>query len=1059
MKHASTKWLPLVVSGLLGSPATQAQVLPTPAPGNPAATQLARLQRPFVPTGAPALRPGARRSEAATRRGILPRPLARAGASLAGRTSARQASTTQSVQQLWVSTTPGYSDLTRDAAGNVFVTGSVLNAAGTNNDYYTAQYDPSGQLVWETRYDGGPALNDDPTDVELDAAGNVYVTGSSGSFSSDSHTYATVKYSPSGQQLWVARYQTFSYGAGLERNGSLAVDAGGNVYVVATTTLPRTPYPPTHYSNITLLKYSSQGAQEWVSRTTDTANNDVATRVLVGPNGAVYVSGASNAGILVRQYNPTSGELAWQATSGASNTTDAVGVDMALDAAGNVVVAGITYLRFGITRTASDYTTLKYSPSGQPLWSARYRGAGGYNLTRAVAVDALGNVFVTGSAYNGRGSSLLTVKYAASNGQQLWTAAYQDPVDASSLGYGNELTTDAAGNVYVTGTTSGNGGRDNASPTFKYDGASGQTVWEIRSSSVGGFKVQLDAAGNVYLGSGRTIAKYAQNSVQSGWEARFTGLGSSAEVAKDVVTDTSGNVYVTGYAYNGRNYDYATVKYNATGQQQWEARYNGPADNEDLPTNVAVDAAGNVYVSGTSYSATESDYATVKYSPTGQQLWVVRYNGPDGGYDLAAKVEVDATGNVYVTGSSDNGSNGSYDYATVKYDTSGQQVWQARYNGPANSYDLATDLVVDATGNAYVTGTTYTATQSDYATLKYDPTGQPVWEARYSGPATGYDEAAKLALADPQQTSVVVTGTSDGGGSTGFDIATAAYNADSGQQQWTYRYNGPQSGDDVVADLVTGRDGYAYVVGTAYSAAGADYATHVLANGQLQWSTLYNGPDNSYDEAKGIAVDATGNAYVTGLSYNSDGTDDYATVKYAFNPNPTTPSLVGRQLWSARYDGAGSYDEAAAITVDARNNVYVTGYSLGSDTGYDFATLQYTQNQDGGLLALPRVASLAAAGRPLAAAPSRHLQQDLSVYPNPASGPAKVRFQPAQEGVAQVRVYNQLGQQVAALYEGPVRVGQVYELSLASEKLPAGLYTCSLLVEGQRESVRLLVTH
>ena len=81
------------------------------------------------------------------------------------------------------------------------------------------------------------------------------------------------------------------------------------------------------------------------------------------------------------------------------------------------------------------------------------------------------------------------------------------------------------------------------------------------------------------------------------------------------------------------------------------ARYNGPINVTDRASALAVDAAGNVYVTGESFgSGTSYDYATVKYDAGGNQLWVARYNGPDNGEDRASALAVDAVGNVYVTG-------------------------------------------------------------------------------------------------------------------------------------------------------------------------------------------------------------------------------------------------------------------------------------------------------------------------------------------------------------------------------------------------------------------------
>jgi Beta-propeller repeat len=95
-------------------------------------------------------------------------------------------------------------------------------------------------------------------------------------------------------------------------------------------------------------------------------------------------------------------------------------------------------------------------------------------------------------------------------------------------------------------------------------------------------------------------------------------------------------------------------------------------------------------------------YVTVKYDPSGQEQWISSYSGPDNGYHLALAIAVDGLGNIYVTGGSRN-SNTS-DYATVKYDASGVEEWVARYNGPGGE-DQASSIGVDASGNVYVTGT------------------------------------------------------------------------------------------------------------------------------------------------------------------------------------------------------------------------------------------------------------------------------------------------------------------------------------------------------------------
>jgi len=166
--------------------------------------------------------------------------------------------------------------------------------------------------------------------------------------------------------------------------------------------------------------------------------------------------------------------------------------------------------------------------------------------------------------------------------------------------------------------------------------------------------------------------------------------------------------------------------------QEWVARYDGPSNGVDWSMAVAVDDSGNVYVTGGSRGiGTDDDYATIKYNDSGIEQWVERYNGPGSAVDYANAIVVDYAGNVYVTGYSA-GSGTAYDYATVKYDPCGTEQWVERYNGPGNNWDWAYAIAADSEGNVYVTGHSEgSGTFQDYATLKYDSAGTVGWIARY----------------------------------------------------------------------------------------------------------------------------------------------------------------------------------------------------------------------------------------------------------------------------------------------------------------------------------------
>jgi hypothetical protein len=120
--------------------------------------------------------------------------------------------------------------------------------------------------------------------------------------------------------------------------------------------------------------------------------------------------------------------------------------------------------------------------------------------------------------------------------------------------------------------------------------------------------------------------------------------------------------------------------------------------------DITLDAAGYAYVTGSNeQSSGNADYATIKYNPHGTELWLARYKGPGSGDDRAASVALGADGYVYVTGSSEQNL-GNADCTTIKYDTDGTELWVIRYNGPGDDDDRALRVALDPAGNVYVTG-------------------------------------------------------------------------------------------------------------------------------------------------------------------------------------------------------------------------------------------------------------------------------------------------------------------------------------------------------------------
>ncbi|MBI3805077.1 MAG: SBBP repeat-containing protein [Nitrospirae bacterium] len=378
------------------------------------------------------------------------------------------------------------------------------------------------------------------------------------------------------------------------------------------------------------------------------------------------------------------------------------------DSSGNIYVTGSgSFYDTGTSSFAQNYLTTKYDLDGNQLWSVQY-DHGFQDEPVDIAVDNSGNVHVTGFSSNGTNDDYATVKYDA-NGNPLWGAAGARYDFLEDLAAGIAL--DDLGNVYVTGTSS--------NQTDNYDYAT----------------MKYDSNG---------IPQWAPN------QARYNNGGDDKAVA--IKTDSAGNIYVTGTSSNGQNDDFATLKYDPTGNALWSQAARYDYGGTDQAVAMAVDSIGNVYVTGVSSNGTKSGYATMKYDTNGVAQWPnnrARYD--IGWYNRPVAIVVDTEGNIYVTGSSNIGLSGGIaqteDYLTVKYDSNGNQLWVLRYD--SGYIDIPSAIAIDGAGYIYVTGTTCYGSDSQgckiqYTTLKYSPTGEQIWAANYVSAVLGGYVSAEL---------------------------------------------------------------------------------------------------------------------------------------------------------------------------------------------------------------------------------------------------------------------------------------------------------------------------
>lgn len=394
------------------------------------------------------------------------------------------------------------------------------------------------------------------------------------------------------------------------------------------------------------------------------------------------------------------------------------GYAVATDAMGNVYVAG---------SGDSDFVTLKYDLSGDLKWAARYDGPGNsLDMATAIAVDDSGYVVVTGFSWDSLDTDYATIMYTPSGTEQ-WVARYDGP--GHSFDFVTALALDPVGSAYVTGYS-----MDSISHLYDY-----------------------------------ATVKYNRSGIEQ-WVARYDGLAHSNDHAWSIGLDPLGNVYVTGNSNSGHSFDYATVKYDPLGVEQWVARYNGPDSASDHGRSLAVDDSGNTYVTGESGFSPNYDILTVKYNSMGEQQWAARYDGPLNMDDYGVVVKSDGFGNTYVTGSSV-GAGPRIDIATLKYDGQGNQVWSARFRAPESATDVPVGMIVDNTSNVYLVGYSSPGAENDYVTIKYDSSGVIAWAARYNGLLNADDQPTSITL-DPEG-NIVVTGSSTIVG--GTQITTLKY--------------------------------------------------------------------------------------------------------------------------------------------------------------------------------------------------------------------------------------------------------------------------------------------
>jgi hypothetical protein len=413
-----------------------------------------------------------------------------------------------------------------------------------------------------------------------------------------------------------------------------------------------------------------------------------------------------------------------------------------------------------------------------------------------------------------------------------------------------------------------------------------------------------------------------------------------------LAVDATGNIFATGFSENSwdgpdeqsplnafsgtGSYDgeIFILKLDSSGSYQWHTFY-GSYD-RDWGNSLAMDGDGNLYVTGASenswdgpdeqsplnaFSGTGSydgEIFILKLDSSGSYQWHTFFGGSD--WDEGYSLAVEVTGNIFATGFSDNSWDGpegqsplnafseSGDIFVLKLDSSGAYQWHAFYGSGAE--DSVNSLAVDETGNLYVIGVSGNSwdgpggqsplnafsESGDIFVLKLDSSGAYQWHTFYG--CSGGDFGYSLAI--------------DGAGN--------LYATGGSENSW----DGP--GGQSPLNAFSGTGFYDVEI----------FILKLDSSGAYRWHTFYG--CSSYDYGHSLAVDVTGNTFVTGYSSNSwdgpvgqsplnahaGGSDDLFVLK--LDPD-------GEYEWHAFYGAGSNNDVGYSLAVDGEGNLFMIGYS------------------------------------------------------------------------------------------------------------------------------------
>lgn len=744
------------------------------------------------------------------------------------------------------------------------------------------------------------------------------------------------------QQQWATPFA--GSGENSDKFNDFILDGTGNVYAVGFT------YRQGNGKDFLLVKFNAAGDTVFTRTYDGTGNGNDELEALVFDNsGNIVVCGTSKTltgkDITTAKYDASGNQL-WVSTYNGFAHLDDYGVDVVTDASGNIYAGGYGYN----AQLNNDFIVVKYNAAGIQQNVGLFDGAENLDdVLNDLAIDAAGNIIATGqSRTSGSRDDYATAKWNSSLIQQ-WAVTLDN---AAKTDRAKSLYTDVFNDIYITGRS--DNGNDDDFVTQKLNSSDGTQIWikifdsngEDQATSIAGNDSLVIVTGTRFNGLQKDIQTIAYTKSNGAilWSKTYGNVNGKNENANHVCIGVNGIIAVTGTtnvsATGVEDDDVLILEYDLAGNQQGATITGGNWGKNDDGEKSIVDASGNIYTIGSiANNNSMKDAWIYKQDVGGTALLNKHYNGQGEFTDKAIAI-TESSGSIYTTGYTNN-YNEDRNFCTIKYDGAGNIVWQKTFNGPDSDTDEPADIAADGSGNVYVAGRSKNANNDyDMFVIKYNSNGDTIWTENYDNGLFADEEVTDIAINAAGD--VYLTGVADNDASllTNNDFVTIKISA-AGAFQWASFFNGSGSADDKAYSITLDNSGNAFVTGKTWN--GTDYDIQIAKYDAVNGSeTLFASYTSNLgdDVPEKILLDNTSNVIVAGTSdrdASASTNRDFLVVKY---------NSSGMQQWAQTYNGAGTGDDDLKdMGLDGLGNIFVTGQSdidSSSSDNLDYATIKFS---------------------------------------------------------------------------------------------------------------------